>query len=391
MTELYIHIPFCIKKCTYCDFTSFAGQDSRFTEYVQALLDEATFLSHNLNHPQISTLYIGGGTPSVLPCALFEALLKGLHEVFDFSACVEATVECNPGTLTNSFLQTAKEYGINRISMGMQAKQPELLKTLGRIHDWNMVRSSADLIHKAGFTHLNLDLMFGLPGQTVHQWRESVECALSLHPDHLSCYGLIPEDGTPLKCLLDQHKLSLPEDEEEREMYNTARDILSAHAFRQYEISNFAIPGNECRHNIGYWKQVPYIGLGCSAASLLMPSSSDSGIEYYRKTNPSTLDEYFAMLKEGHPERFNLESISRRDAMFETMMLGLRMNEGVSEQAFLLRHGIPLNSVFGSVLMVQEQKGLILHDEQCWKLTRRGMDVQNTVLVELLECMEKHA
>ena len=263
--ELYIHLPFCKQKCRYCDFPSWPGCDGLMPRYVDALLLEAAELSKQYGHPAMETVFIGGGTPSLLPAPLMAKLLTGLRDHFDIPAGIEFTSEANPGTLTEDWLRVATEGGVNRLSLGMQSCQPALLKMLGRIHDFPQVADSVSLARQAGITNVNLDLMFGLPGQTAAMWRDTLDKALSLHPEHLSCYGLIPEDGTPLKADLDAGRLILPDEDDERRMYDDALTLLAEHGYKQYEISNFAKPGHECRHNLGYWRQVPYLGLGASA------------------------------------------------------------------------------------------------------------------------------
>ena len=381
--ELYIHIPFCRSKCRYCDFASWAGREDQMTDYVEILLLEAAAESRLLGHPMIETAFIGGGTPSTLPPALLDKLLSELQTMFDFAPDAEFTCEANPGTLSAVWLDTAVRHGVNRLSMGMQAYQPELLKTLGRIHTFKQVRESAALARAAGIKQMSLDLMFGLPGQTLEHWLESLNAALSLHPEHLSCYGLIPEDGTPLKADLDAGRLTLPDEETERAMYDAAIRTLAANGFEQYEISNFAIPGCECRHNLGYWRQVPYLGLGASASSMLPTASSDSA--YVRQTNPHTIDDYCQMVQTGSWQEREIEPISHADARFETMMLGLRTMQGVSEAAFGQMHGVTLAACYGPRLKSLLDRGLVDHQDDRWFLTRRGMDIQNSILVELMD------
>ena len=375
--ELYIHIPFCRSKCAYCDFPSFAGCEAQIPRYITAVLAEARQRAEALGDPEIETVFIGGGTPSLLPAAQLERLLNGLHSCFRILPGAEFTCEANPGTLTADWLDTAVRGGMNRLSMGMQAAQPGLLRLLGRIHTMEDVCASVRLARQAGVADLNLDLMFGLPGQTPDDWRASLEAALALAPQHLSCYGLIPEEGTPLAGWLENGTVSLPEEETEREMYDTAIRTLAEHGFAQYEISNFARPGHACRHNLGYWRQVPYLGLGSSAASMLPDPSGASA--YLRSANPPLLADYLA----GKPAA--VEPVSRREAMFETMMLGLRTTEGVSETAFRQMHGVPLETVYGARLKEQIRLGLVSRHDGRYALTRAGMDLQNTVLVALMD------
>lgn len=381
--ELYIHLPFCKSKCRYCDFASYAGCEKHMTSYVEALLTEAETAARELPTREIETVFIGGGTPSLLPADLLELLLSGIHHTFELPRGIEFTTEANPGTLTKPWLETAVKYGVNRLSMGMQAFQPELLKTLGRIHSFDQVKESVNMARSTGISNISLDLMFGLPGQTMEHWRETLRAALSLCPQHLSCYGLIPEENTPLKADLDAGRLILPDEEDERIMYDEAIDLLSVNGYEQYEISNFARPGFACHHNLGYWRQIPYLGLGASASSML-PTTSGKAV-YLRQTNPPGLQEYMQMVKSENWSRRETIAVTRDDAKFETMMLGLRTTQGVSELAFEEMHGISLNACYGAKLADLEKRGLVCSQSGFWRLTRRGMDVQNAILVELMD------
>ena len=377
--ELYIHIPFCVRKCTYCDFASFAGKEHRMRSYVDLLLLECDQQLASLHNPDITSIYIGGGTPSILPAELFQCLLQGIHARFHILPDCEWTCEANPGTLTPQWLDVARQNGVNRLSMGVQAKQSSLLSILGRIHEFSDVQQSVSMAKDHGIENISLDLMFGLPAQNLDMWVETLHAALELKPRHISCYGLIPEDGTPLKRDLDTGKLTLPDENDEREMYDTAIRILHQSGFQQYEISNFALPGYACQHNIGYWRQVYYLGIGVAASSML----PCTGYPYLRKTNPSTLEEYQSVLSGNLlPE---IQFISKEEAMFETLMLGLRMNDGVNEQAFHTMHGVSLEAYRGPALRQQIQKGLIEMSHGSYRLTRRGMDIQNSILVDLMD------
>lgn len=377
--ELYIHIPFCVRKCTYCDFASFAGKEHWMRSYVDLLLLECDQQLASLHNPDITSIYIGGGTPSILPAELFQCLLQGIHARFHILPDCEWTCEANPGTLTPQWLDVARQNGVNRLSMGVQAKQSSLLSILGRIHEFSDVQQSVSMAKDHGIENISLDLMFGLPAQNLDMWVETLHAALELKPRHISCYGLIPEDGTPLKRDLDTGKLTLPNENDEREMYDTAIRMLHQSGFQQYEISNFALPGYACQHNIGYWRQVYYLGIGVAASSML----PCTGYPYLRKTNPSTLEEYQSVLSGNLlPE---IQFISKEEAMFETLMLGLRMNDGVNEQAFHTMHGVSLEAYRGPALRQQIQKGLIEMSHGSYRLTRRGMDIQNSILVDLMD------
>lgn len=233
--EIYLHVPYCRQKCRYCDFASFPHAESTQRAYVDAVLTEAASQAAKLPHGAMETAYLGGGTPSILPPELLTRLLEGVTAHFPLAPGAEFTSEANPGTLTHEWLNAALNCGINRLSMGMQAAQPALLKMLGRIHDFTQVQQSVELARHAGFQHISLDLMFGLPGQTVSMWRETLEKALSLNPEHLSCYGLIPEEGTPLYRDLQTGQLTLPDEDDERRMYDLTLDLLAQSGFQQYE------------------------------------------------------------------------------------------------------------------------------------------------------------
>ena len=380
--ELYIHIPFCKSKCRYCDFASYAGQEQKMSAYVDALLEEAAVRAAQLQYPQMDTVFIGGGTPSLLPAHLLDRLLSRLKELFPLSPGAEFTSEANPGTLTCEWLTAAVHHGVNRLSLGMQAYQPELLRTLGRIHTFDEVKESVALCREHGVKNISLDLMFGLPGQTEAQWLETLRMALTLEPEHLSCYGLIPEEGTPLTADLKSGRLSLPDEEAERRMYDAALALLHSHGYEQYEISNFALPGYECRHNLGYWRQIPYLGLGASASSMLRNTPE---VFCLRETNPPSLEEYLRMCRNQAWTCRETVAVSPEEARFETLMLGLRTTQGVSEAAYAALHRRSLHEDYGDRLYPLMQQGFLQHQDGWWSLTRKGMDVQNAVLVELMD------
>lgn len=380
--ELYLHIPFCARKCRYCDFASYAGCETQMPAYVDALLAEARHRAEQLGNVAFETVFIGGGTPSLLPPPSLDKLLTGMKECFSLKENAEFTCEANPGTLTEEWLHTAVRHGMNRLSMGMQAYQPALLRTLGRIHTHDQVAQSVAMARAAGIQNISLDLMFGLPGQTLEHWLETLNAALSLHPQHLSCYGLIPEENTPLKADLDAGVLALPDEETERLMYEETLRLLTSQGFEQYEISNFALPGYACKHNLGYWRQVPYLGLGASASSML-ENCADAA--YTRETNPPSLQEYMAMVSHNEWKMREVLPIGPQEARFETMMLGLRTTQGVSEEDYAALHGVTLDYCYGTRLRSLAERDLMKREEGCWRLTRRGMDVQNAILVELMD------
>ena len=364
---LYVHIPFCRQKCAYCDFPSFAGRESDMEAYADRLIGEIK----EKRDPDtvVATLYIGGGTPSLLPPRLMERILEELRSTFFFLPEAECSCECNPGTVTEDFLRVLKKGGVNRLSFGAQARQERLLCLLGRIHTWEQVEESVAMAHAQGFSNLNLDLMLGLPFQTMADVEETLQAALALSPTHLSCYGLIVEEGTKMHDQVESGKWELPSEETEREMYELCRNILSRHGFIQYEISNFALPGYPCRHNLDCWRRKEYLGLGSAACGFL------NGVRY---RNPPALNDYLA----GKPPEKTV--ISSEDARFESVMLGLRTMEGVSEEAFFRMHGASLWDEYGEKLQKSMRLGLVIRENGYLRLTRRGMDVQNRILVDLL-------
>jgi oxygen-independent coproporphyrinogen III oxidase len=366
---LYVHVPFCVSKCAYCDFVSYAGRETDVPRYVETVVRGITRRGAETGHPKADTIFLGGGTPSLLDEFQITRVLDALVEAFHIEAGAEITCECNPGTLTTPFAQTLRKAGVNRLSIGAQARQKRLLRLLGRIHDWEEVIASVGIAREAGFENINLDLMFGLPSQTVADLRETLEATIGLAPTHVSCYGLIVEEGTPICRDVAAGKLALPDEEVERDMYELARQTLAEHAFHQYEISNFAREGYECRHNIGCWTRVPYLGFGCAAHSLF---------DECRTMNPSELDAYLA------GDEPKTEHISREEARFESLMLGLRMTRGVKDEDFTRMHGLSIREAFGEKLDKPIGGGLLEWHDGALRLTRLGMDLQNSVLVDLM-------
>ena len=366
---LYVHVPFCVSKCAYCDFASYAGREADIPRYVDAVIREITRRGAETGRPKADTIFLGGRTPSLLDEFQATRILDALFAAFPIEEGAEITCECNPGTLTTPFAKALGKAGVNRLSLGAQATQARLLRLIGRVHDWEQVIASVEIARQAGFDNMNLDLMFGLPSQTVADWRETLEAALALSPTHLACYGLIVEEGTPICRDVTAGKLALPDEEIEREMYELARQMLAEHGFHQYEISNFAREGYACRHNVGCWTRVPYLGFGSAAHSFF---------EQCRTMNPSTIDAYLA------GEEPETEQISKKEARFEGMMLGLRMTRGVKNEDFTRMHGMGIREAFGEKLDKPIGSGLLQWHEGALRLTRLGMDLQNSVLVDLM-------
>ena len=381
--EVYVHIPFCKSKCRYCDFASCAGREGLMKPYCLALKREIRLRAAEYGPVPVSTAYIGGGTPSLLPPGLLAEVLDCLFDSFPLLPGAEVTCEANPGTLTEEFLSMLRTRHVNRLSLGAQARQEHLLQALGRIHRWGEVEDSVRLARLTGFDNLNIDLMFGLPGQTRADFQQTLCSALALSPEHISCYGLILEEGTPLFQQAAAGTLSLPEEETERAMYGDAIRLMKKAGLEPYEISNFALLGRECRHNLGYWQGANYLGLGAAAHSR-MPCDPALGA-YVRFGNTRSLDGYLESMERGVISLEEYRAVPRREAEFETLMLGLRVLRGVREADFLRRHGRTLQDAFGIKISPLVKRGLLKYGAGRLALTRRGMDVQNAVLVELMD------
>ncbi|MGO4946021.1 radical SAM family heme chaperone HemW [Blautia sp. Sow4_E7] len=368
--ELYLHIPFCIKKCDYCDFLSGpstrAGQES----YIYALLREIEAVSKLEKRP-VDTVFIGGGTPSVPECDVMEKLLQGLQENFRFSPDAEITIEANPGTLTPQKLALYRKYGINRISIGLQSPKDEELKMLGRIHNYEQFLESYQMARAAGFSNLNIDLMFAIPGQSYEGWIENLRMVAELGPEHISAYSLIVEEGTPFS----RRKLDLPDEDTEYRMYEDVAKVLGEYGYHQYEISNYAKENRECRHNEGYWQRKDYLGLGLGAASLT---------GNVRFTNTTDMQEYLE--KSGTPElmRKDREFLTQEDEMAEFMFLGLRMTDGVSKTEFQEYFGTAVEKIYGEVLDKYKRQGMLVEKDDRIFLSRTGILVSNAVMADFL-------
>lgn len=376
--ELYIHIPFCVRKCAYCDFLSFSADENTWRAYVEALLDEIRQWKDRGDH-EISTVFFGGGTPSLLPAGYIRKIMGALREKFAFLPDAEISIECNPGTLDREKLEIYRACGFNRISLGLQSAQDGELKMLGRIHSYGEFLESVRLARAAGFDNLNVDLMSALPGQTTETWMDTLRRAVQVRPEHISAYSLMIEEGTPFyeryaeaaeRRSAGEDCAPLPSEEEERRMYYLTEEYLKKHGYCRYEISNYALPGRACRHNCGYWQRVEYKGFGLGAASLV-------GEE--RSSNTAEMDAYLKGKREGSRQR-----LSREEQMEETMFLGLRMQKGVSEKEFAGQFGVSMQSVYGQTLDRLISQGLLKSGRGTVTLTGRGIDISNYVLAQFL-------
>ena len=372
--SLYIHIPFCAQKCLYCDFPSFARKDHLRKAYIEALNKEIINLREKHNNLEINTIFIGGGTPSVLESNELECLLKEIAKL-NMAKDIEYSMECNPGNLTEEKLEVMKKYGVNRISMGLQAKQDNLLKGLGRIHNYKTFKENFLLAKKVGFNNINVDLMFGLPNQRLNEWEETLREIISLEPAHISAYSLIIEEGTAFYNLYENDKLKLPTEEEERKMYHLAKKILEENGFNQYEISNYAKEGKECRHNLAYWNMDNWIGVGSAAASY---------INGKRIKNISSVEEYINSINEKGEAVEEIINNSKNDNMEEFMFMGLRKINGIDENEFKKRFSMNINDVYGEILNKYIGEGLLIRESGRIFLSEKGIEISNIIMADFL-------
>lgn len=368
--RLYVHIPFCIKKCTYCDFLSWPDSPQNQELYVQALCREIDAYRGKF-YREASSLFLGGGTPSILEPKLLGKIMDCLFRVFTFVEKPEISIEANPGTVTWEKLRAYREMGVNRISFGLQSVDNQELKELGRIHTYEEFLEGYAWARQAGFLNINVDLMSGIPGQTVKSWRRNLSQVMALEPEHISAYSLIVEEGTPFA----QRELNLPEEEEEREMYESTAEILAQKGYVQYEISNYARPGRACAHNLGYWSRDDYLGLGLGAASL---------VDHCRWNNTDSMEEYQAGAREPGQLRVGEEELSVQEQMEETMILGLRRMEGVWRRDFREAFGREMEEIYGDAIRRLVKLGILKDDGQRIFLTRRGISLSNQAFVEFM-------
>ncbi len=369
--SLYIHIPFCARKCAYCDFASYPGQEGRWAEYLSGVRKELEKWAARLENHEIATIFIGGGTPSLLPAEAITGLMGDVRRLFAVAADAEISMEANPGTLTAGKLTAYRNAGINRLSFGVQSFDDNLLRALGRIHTAEDAREAVRLAREAGFENINLDLMYALPGQTTAQWNATLESAIALGVEHISAYSLIVEEGTPMAARVERGEAVLPEDEEVIAMQHAAIDTLAAAGYARYEISNYAKNGRECRHNLVYWLRGDYLGVGCAAHSMM---------NNVRFENSWDLDAYLAGETELEKREIPLEEQKE-----EMIMLATRTVRGLSLADYKDAFGEDLESAHASALKPLVSGGLVKIEDGYLRLTREGLEVQNAVVVELLD------
>ncbi len=414
--EIYVHIPFCVRKCRYCDFYSVScGKDPAFGcpgagsehtlpgagDYVNALLKELDAREDEIRGKEITSVFVGGGTPTILPVSDLEMLLMGLKDGIArrggmLAGDAEITTECNPGTLDKEKLTLMRQLGVNRLSIGLQSADNAELKALGRIHTYEEFLKNYEEARRVGLDNINIDLMSGIPGQTAASCERTLKTVAALSPEHISVYSLILEEGTPLYDDVEAGKVQLPGEDFDRDMYKLTGQILAAHGYERYEISNYARPGRRCRHNMGYWTGEEYLGLGPAAASYLGaadvlrrdtvspsypgPGDTSSHIKY-RYKNTADLNAY---MSDPAGVRVLEETLDRKALMSEFMILRLRLTEGADRDEFKKRFRVPMDEAFGSVIKKQTGLGLLTDREHSVALTSKGFDVANSVMCEFL-------
>ena len=376
--EIYIHIPFCVRKCHYCDFLSGVSDHRTRSQYVDALCQEIIDSKERLKDYLVTSVFFGGGTPSMLTKEEITQIMSALKEVALFTEDCEITIECNPGAIEPDLFMTYKAIGINRISFGLQSTNDKELQLLGRIHTYQQFLENYELARKIGFDNINIDLMSALPNQTLEQYEETVRKVVALQPEHISAYSLIIEDGTPFGFIYGENGTrqdELPSVEVDRLMYERTKEILLENGYERYEISNYAKCGFECRHNVGYWQRVEYLGFGLGAASLY------KGQRFHNEKDMKT---YLSCIEQGETVWREIETQTKNSAIEEYMFLGLRMCSGISISNFEQLFGVSMMEVYGQKINRFIQEKVLERDGDLLRLTEYGLDVSNAVFAEFL-------
>ncbi|MDO4960357.1 MAG: radical SAM family heme chaperone HemW [Eubacteriales bacterium] len=379
--ELYIHIPFCEKKCNYCDFLSFRAGNDVQEAYIAQLIKELTIMAAGCGNYSVSSVFVGGGTPSLLTGESIALIIGTIRKYYDLAEDAEITVECNPGSIIRHKLAAYKKAGVNRLSIGLQSADNAELKMLGRVHSFEEFLKTFQAAKMEGFENINIDLINCFPMQSMKTWRKTLKNVLMFKPEHVSVYNLIIEPGTPFYEMQQGGFLMMPSEDEQAEMDEFTRTYMKHAGYERYEFSNWAKPGYKCRHNVGYWTGVPYIGFGLGASSYY---------NGFRWKNTPDMEEYLGIGFEKWSDdesgklRKELKKLSREEKMEEFMYLGLRCTEGISSMNFLGKFGVYLETVYGEQLGKYMGLGLIEQRGDRYALTERGIDLSNVVLSDFL-------
>lgn len=376
MLGLYIHIPFCVKKCKYCDFNSFKLNVDEKRKYLDSLKREMELYKENFEDKSIDSVFVGGGTPSILNEEEIKILFQNIKNNFQIKDSAEITMECNPGTLTLNKLKTMKECGVNRLSIGLQAVQNNHLEYIGRVHTYEEFEKNYYQAKEVGFENINVDLMYALPNQSKEDWMESLEKVAKLNPTHISAYSLILEENTELFNMYERHEFELLDEDTDIEMYEYTISYLKSNGYNQYEISNYAKKGFECKHNILYWKCENYVGIGVSASGFLNET---------RYNNLCELDEYEEIIHSGKKPIEWEEKLSIKDEIEESIFLGLRMNEGIKFKDFYEKYNFNFEEEYKNEIDKLKKMKLIETKDEGMKLTQKGREISNSVFVEFMK------
>ncbi len=381
---VYLHIPFCRTKCTYCAFNTYTNLDALIEPFVQALLREIDMVGSSQPGTPVHTVFFGGGTPSLLTASQLARIISAVGDVFDLSPDAEITIEANPNDISEAYMRQVREAGVNRLSLGMQSANDHELKLFARRHDNDQVARAVSAARSAGFDNLNLDLIYGIPHQSLSEWVWSLKQAIALQPEHLSLYALGLEDGTPMKNWVDTGRLPTPDDDLTADMYDLATEHLAAAGYEQYEISNWAKPGYQCRHNLQYWRNLPYIGLGPGAHGYA------AGVRYSVILSPQR---YIKALRDAEgqfpfpysPVTDQAEVVSREGEIAETLIMGLRLTqEGINRAGFRSRFGEDLLAIHADTIDKYARYGLLAVNEQAVRITQQGRLLSNSIFRELV-------
>ncbi|MDD4089552.1 MAG: radical SAM family heme chaperone HemW [Tissierellia bacterium] len=370
---IYIHIPFCVKKCGYCDFYSVKRDEISENKYIQSAINEIKSYCELKDEYIVDTIFIGGGTPSIIAAQNLENVITTIRNTFTVEENAEISMEANPNTLNTKKINAYSSIGINRLSIGIQSLNDDILKNIGRIHNSKEALEAVENAKQSGFININADVMFNIPGQTTDDINNTITRLIKKEIKHISFYSLKLEKGTPMYLLEKNKEIVMPEEDDEREMYYAGRNLMEKHNLLQYEISNFAVKGYECRHNLKYWNQEEYIGIGPSAHSFL---------ENMRFSNPSELTEYISSGNNGTFKRNIQEVMNENEIIFEYIMLRLRLTEGLKFIDFKNKFSRDFKKTYNEQIGHLEENNLIQSDDEAIRLTKRGMDLSNYVFAQ---------
>lgn len=377
MLGLYIHVPFCVQKCNYCDFNSYKIEDkNQKKNYLISIKKEMELYKEEFENKEFTSVFLGGGTPSILNPEELTNLMENIYSNFNIKKDAEITMECNPGTLDKVKLKTIKSLGINRLSMGLQVTQNHHLKYIGRIHTYEQFEKNYNDAIEAGINNINVDLMYSLPNQSFDEWKETLNKIINLNPSHISAYSLILEEGTKFYDMYLNKEFELNDEDIDISIYNYTIDTLDKNGYHQYEISNYAKEGYECKHNIIYWKCDNYVGLGPGASGY---------INNYRYSNICDIKGYNKYL-DGNKKPIEEKNIlSKKDEMEEFIFMGLRMNSGINLDEFYEKFNVNFKHKYNNILDKLKNLNLIIEQNNNITLTQRGREISNTVFIEFID------